>query len=114
MTWEWSIFRKYMSCAHPGAFHSKNLFIDYGKFNENYLIAGDYEFLLRKKDNLKTVFLDCITVNMLSNGVSSSSIRVFFETLHAKYLHTQRNILILYVEMLYHITKYFLRKLINQ
>lgn len=111
--WEWSTFRKYMSCAHPGAFHSKKLFNEYGKFNENYLIAGDYEFLLRKKEKLKTVFLDCITVNMLSNGVSTSSLSVFSETLHAKYLNTQRNILILYIEMIYHISKYFVRKMIK-
>jgi hypothetical protein len=107
------MFRKYMTCAHPGSFHSRKLFEDYGKFNENYLIAGDYELLLRKNENLKTVFLDCITVNMLCGGVSSSSLLVFFESLRAKILHTKRNIYMLYLETVYHVFKYFIKKCLN-
>ena len=100
-----------MCCAHPGSFHSRTLFIDYGNFNENYLIAGDYELLLRKKENLNTAFLNYITVHMLADGVSSSSLRVFYETFKAKLTNTNRNIFILYIEMFFHLNKHFIRKL---
>lgn len=82
--WDWRLFRKYMSIAHPGAIHHRRLFERYGMFDSSYKIAGDYEFLLRAHDTLKADFIDQVTVRMKVGGVSVSSKKVFDETFRAK------------------------------
>jgi len=69
---EWPLFLREMTVAHPGALHSRNLFEKYGNFNTNYNIVGDYEFLLRAGQSLNCVFMDKITVRMSEGGVSDS------------------------------------------
>lgn len=68
--WNWKQFKKSMNIAHAGAFHNKEYFRKYGSYNEDYKIAGDYEMLLRAKNELKTIFLDEFTVTMLEGGIS--------------------------------------------
>lgn len=68
--WKWYEFKRWMSVAHPGALHRRELFKKIGLFDTNYKIAGDYELLLRKKDKLKAVFLDEISVIMSGEGIS--------------------------------------------
>lgn len=70
--WEWPYFLREMTVAHPGSLHSRLLFEQYGLFNTQYKITGDYELLLRPKENLKTLFMDYITVNMSEGGASDS------------------------------------------
>lgn len=70
--WKWPFFLKEMTVAHPGSLHAKKLFEAYGNFNTNYKIVGDYEFLLRPKEQLKTAFMDRITVVMQEGGASDS------------------------------------------
>jgi len=69
---EWPLFLKEMTVAHPGALHSKKLFQRYGEFDTRYKIVGDYEFLLRPGDSLKALFMDKVTVLMSEGGVSDS------------------------------------------
>lgn len=69
---EWPLFLKEMTVAHPGALHSKNLFQKYGEFDTQYKIVGDYEFLLRAGASLKALFMDKVTVLMSEGGVSDS------------------------------------------
>jgi len=71
-SWEWPLFLKEVTIAHPGALHSKKLFDKYGLFNINYKITGDYELLLRPRHLLKSAFMDVITVNMSEGGASDS------------------------------------------
>ena len=80
--WEWPLFLKEMTVCHPGSLHSKDLFEKYGKYNIRYKIVGDYEFLLRPKNNLKAAFLDKVTVNMLEGG-ASESIKAVWEAFQA-------------------------------
>ncbi len=68
--WKWDEFKRYMSVAHPGALHRRALFKEVGLFDINYKIAGDYELLLRKKEKLKAVFLDEVSVIMSGEGIS--------------------------------------------
>ena len=96
--WDWKVFRKYMNVAHIGSFHSRKLFNKYGIFNKYFKIAGDYELLLRPKDRLNALFLNKITVKADVNGVSVRNPLVFRETLIAKLLHTDRNIISLIYE----------------
>jgi hypothetical protein len=37
-----------MTIPHPGTFHHRSLFTEYGLFDESFRQAGDYEFLLRE------------------------------------------------------------------
>jgi glycosyltransferase involved in cell wall biosynthesis len=70
----WEEFSKNMTVAHVGSLHKKALFEDIGYFNNNkYNICADYELLLRKKENLHTLFLDLIIGEMLSGGISFSN-----------------------------------------
>ena len=47
----WSFWSRWLSVRlpvpHPGAFHRKNLFAEYGGFDESFRIAMDTEFLIR-------------------------------------------------------------------
>lgn len=95
--WYWKEFGKSMTVAHPGAFHSRRLFQNYGIFDESYHIAGDYELLLRARDGLRAGFLDTVTVQMLGNG-ASTSLGVFSENFRAKSVSGGRNRLICFFE----------------
>ena len=85
--WRWNSFRRCMNVAHPGALHSRRLFETYGEYDTSYRIAGDYEFLLRSRDSLRTAFVDDITVRMLAGGVSQTGLSVFKEVESAKIKH---------------------------
>jgi len=83
--WKWKQFRKKMTIVHVGGFHNKNYFKKHGFFNESYKIAGDYELLLRAKQELKTHKVDEVTVIMGDGGISNSQIKnVYLETTRAK------------------------------
>ncbi|QMW01848.1 glycosyltransferase family 2 protein [Spirosoma foliorum] len=84
-TWEWERFRHQMITWHVGTFHSKQLFIKYGFFDTEYKISGDYELLLRAKNQLVTSFIDKITAKMRVGGVSSVNLfKASSETYRAK------------------------------
>jgi glycosyltransferase involved in cell wall biosynthesis len=71
--WEWPRFSKTMTTIHVGTMHRRSLFERYGKFNSSYLIAGDYEFLLRPRAHLRTAFTSETTVVMRAGGLSDST-----------------------------------------
>lgn len=71
-TFEWPLFLKKMTIAHPGSLHSKRLFEKFGSFDTNFKIVGDYEFLLRAGSSLRTLFLDKVIILMREDGVSDS------------------------------------------
>ena len=75
-------FKKWMmyigvSPPHPSTFIKKKVYDEYGLYNVNYKIAGDFEFFLRMfiKENLKINTLDQNYVVMKSGGKSSSSLK---------------------------------------
>ncbi|GAB3800336.1 glycosyltransferase family 2 protein [Spirosoma humi] len=70
--WEWPRFLKEMTVAHPGSLHARKMFDKYGRFNIDYKIVGDYEFLLRPRVDLKSEYMDIITVIMREGGASDS------------------------------------------
>lgn len=71
--WEWERSRKVFTIAHPGSFHSREMFVRTGEFNTNYKICGDYDLLLRCGSELKAGYLDKITLKMALGGLSDSS-----------------------------------------
>jgi len=72
--WEWNVFKKQMIIGHVGSFHHQSYFKEYGLFDTSYKIAGDYELLLRAKNNLKAGFLPKYTVVMNGDGVSLDNV----------------------------------------
>jgi glycosyltransferase involved in cell wall biosynthesis len=71
--WEWPRFSKTMTTIHVGTMHRRSLFERYGKFDTSFLIAGDYEFLLRPRANLRTAFTPATTVVMRAGGLSDGT-----------------------------------------
>ena len=78
---QWANFRKKMTVAHPGALHHRSLFDRYGLFDITFASAGDYEFLMRCGQDIKAIYLDFISVNMLVGG-TSDGYRGLAETFH--------------------------------
>ncbi len=95
--WSWGIFRKNMNVAHPGALHNRKFFSKYGMFDSRYRMAGDYELLLRAREELVAGFLDKVTV-MMRIGGASTDLKVFRENYHAKTVSGGRNKFICYLE----------------
>ncbi len=71
-SWSWPRFQSFMTTAHVGSLHHSSLFQKYGSYDLSYRIVGDYEFLLRAQGELRTAFLEQITVEMQAGGTSDS------------------------------------------
>jgi glycosyltransferase involved in cell wall biosynthesis len=69
----WNEVRKAMDFAHVGALHNRSLFERFGLFDILYKSAGDYEFFMRCGRELRTVFMDTVTVDVLVGGISLNS-----------------------------------------
>lgn len=83
--WKWKIFKRYMNVAHVGSLHTRTYFNKYGLYNTDFKIAGDYEMLLRSKENLKYYFLNEVTAEMDANGISNNQVyKALLETKYAK------------------------------
>lgn len=67
---------KKMCICHQATFHSRELFLKYRKFNESFLIAGDYEFILRasKSPNFKIKYFSRTISVMGLEGMSTNKI----------------------------------------
>ena len=72
-----SKIKKYMCVANPSLLYNTNMF-DNNRFNTNYKICADYDFLISKK-NLNT-FYNPKPITKMTNGGSSNSIPAVIET----------------------------------
>ena len=77
--WTWKIFKKYMNIPHCGGIHNKNYFIEYGEFDDEFQIAGDYEILLRKKKELNVGKINSTGIIMAEDGISQNNWRAVAE-----------------------------------
>jgi glycosyltransferase involved in cell wall biosynthesis len=110
--WEWSSFKKRMTTAHPGSFHSSQLFEKYGKYNENYKVVSDYELLLRPREKLKAGFIDKITVLMLVGG-KYSAYRTTLEVIKMFKSSKHQSSLEYYVHSMNILVRYYLRTIFS-
>jgi len=82
-------FRRGVMFPHPAAFHRRSLFEEFGRFDESFVIAGDFEFLLRiLKSGPGAKFIKLVVVNMTAGGMSqkpSNRIRIAREVYRARY-----------------------------
>lgn len=72
----WEKIRERFLCVmcipHQGVFHHRSLFEKHGDFDESFVIAGDYELLLRELKNNHAAFVTDVTVaGMQIGGLSS-------------------------------------------
>jgi glycosyltransferase involved in cell wall biosynthesis len=107
--WEWSKFRRYMNTSHVGAIHSMNLFEEVGVFNSEYKICSDYDLLLRKKNKLRTGFIDEVQAVMVTGGVSNSY-KAIWETAIIKYNHNSVIVILVVLDFFIAILKFFFKK----
>lgn len=56
---------------HPGMMHHRSVFQDYGNFDDTFIIAGDYELLLRELSHRDAKFVPITMVGMQVGGISS-------------------------------------------
>jgi glycosyltransferase involved in cell wall biosynthesis len=71
--WERAVrgFRHGMRIPHPATFYRRSYFDDNGRFDETFVIAGDYEMLLRDVLRREPLFLPGpVVVEMTSGGIS--------------------------------------------
>jgi len=111
--WDWKKSRKFMNAVHVGSMHKRELFQNYGWFDINYKISGDYEFLLRAGSRLKAHFINRALVNMDCEGMSNSNILVFEETYDAKINTARRNAFMCKVEKNIAILKWIAKKILK-
>lgn len=67
-------FKQLMTIPHQGVFHKKSLFVQYGKFDEDFKIAGDYEFLLRELKDNDAFFIALPIAVMRQGGISNNNL----------------------------------------
>jgi glycosyltransferase len=58
---------------HPGMFSRRSYFETYGKFDLNFRIAMDFEWLLRGAEKVRIVHVPLLVTNMRSGGVSAQN-----------------------------------------
>jgi glycosyltransferase involved in cell wall biosynthesis len=87
-------FYSSMQLAHQGVMHHRSMFECHGPFNENILIAGDYELLLRELVRNQPLFApDVILAAMVQGGKSNNpknSMKMFREMHYARMIHVSR------------------------
>lgn len=83
--WRWDRFRRYMTVAHVGSLHRRDLYDRFGAYDTSYRIVGDYEFLLRAGDSLRAGFIRQVTLVMGEDGTSNrNASKAIKEAKHAK------------------------------
>ncbi len=103
---------RYMTVAHVGSFHHRELFISNGYFDVNYKIVGDYDFFLRSKNNIKPSFINQITAQMLNEGVSNNTTKVLKDTLQLQLKHQTMSNIRCYLEYCLSYLKFFVRRFV--
>ncbi len=85
-TWRSIIIDGICTFTHQGMFHHRTLFELYGKFDESFKIAGDYELLIRAfKDGGDAYFVNgLIVAGMQTGGITSNCIKLVKETARAR------------------------------
>lgn len=63
-------FRSGTMLPHPATFHHRTLFERYGRFDDRYKIAGDYEFLLRELLAHVPLFVPHLITDVAAGGIS--------------------------------------------
>lgn len=109
--WKWPACARALTTIHVGTMHRRSLFERYGNFDASYRSAGDYEFLLRAGDRLKTAFMPEITVMMRAGGASESTANIY-ERRRAKTQRGVRSATVATLDLMVDIVRFHIRRLI--
>ena len=76
-TFSYKLLRKGWTPPHPTLFLKKSIYLKYGKFDLNFKISADYDFMLRvfKNDTLNIQYFPDIITRMRVGGISNKNIR---------------------------------------
>jgi glycosyltransferase involved in cell wall biosynthesis len=107
--WAWPQFSKAMTTVHVGSMHRRALFQRLGRFDKNYRIAGDYEFMLRARNSLRAAFMPEVSVVMRAGGLSDSAAGLY-EAKRAKLQHSVCGLLRAELDLRQLIIRFYLRK----
>lgn len=113
LAWSWKKFKKYCCTAQAGALHNKLLYERLGCYDETYKSSGDYEFLLRAGKELKTGYVDQVTISMSIGGISNSSLLPIWETYHAIKKHSDINIFISFTGLIKSLISWKVKRLLG-
>ena len=83
-------FRSYACLPHPGLMHHRSLFESYGRFDESFQLAADYEFLLRELKSADAFYVPAVTAAMELGGKTTSPeyfLQLHQETARALAMH---------------------------
>ena len=70
--YSWEEYRHNMEIAHGTTLHNRRLFNEIGLYDINFRICADYELLMRKGANIKSVFYNDNLMNFVVGGASFS------------------------------------------
>lgn len=87
MNWEKAgpRFKNAMSVTHPGSMHKRELFLEHGEFDENFVVAGDYEFLMRELKSNSAFFMPFLITGVRIDGISKNSNHVLRQLKEVRY-----------------------------
>jgi glycosyltransferase involved in cell wall biosynthesis len=83
-------FRRGVMIPHPSTFHHRSLFEEHGPFDERFVIAGDFEFLLRELLRHDPLHIPVTVADMSPGGLSdrpSTRPLLLREVYRARYMH---------------------------
>lgn len=83
---DWNGMRYKMTAAHVASLHNRKLFEEIGGYKISYKICADYELLLRKREELKHLFVPFEIARMQVGGTSFTS-KALLETFKIRKQH---------------------------
>jgi len=111
-SFKWADFIKQDTIPHPASFTQRSYFEHYGMFDEDYMIAMDYELFLRAGKSIRTRFIPILVTKMREGGVSRSmQVKCYQEW---KMAHVKnRKVLLSYIYLYYcvHRARIFLKSI---
>ena len=111
--YNWNTFCTYMNVAHVASLHNRKLYDTYGYYDLAFKICGDYEFLLRPKNLLRTILIDEIVAKMTVGGISYGSSDALVETKKAKLKNQVKSKLSISIDYIIALVKLRIKKIIR-
>ena len=86
-------FKRSWMPAHPTFYCKKEIYRKYELYNDSYIIAGDFELMLRffEKYNIKSNYIPKTLVSMRTGGISNQSIKNKFRIVSEEFRAFKEN-----------------------
>lgn len=79
--------------AHPTLYLKKEIYEQYGLYDERYHCSGDYEFMVRilKDRNCRLSYIPKVLIRMFYGGISTNGLQAYGTSIKESYLALRRN-----------------------